>query len=442
MNSDNPKILILCNDFPPINSIGSDRPYSWFKYFYKFGIEPIVITKNWETNGNDRRPLIKNTHSHLKTEFGEIIKTKTSHTISSKFQEVFGNKFLLLRQIITFIEMTLGFYIRKFDRHRSIYYEARKYIEKNEIDLVITTGEPFILFLYGHKLHKEFGVKWISDYRDGWYLNHKFGIQMINRDIANQKPSIIERLKENIIEKFTRKWEFFIEKKVSKTSSTIVTVDPELAGRLQLLLKKKVDVIYNGFWNYYDVKAPRSNTFKVVFNHTGTLAPGQELELFLDSILELFLDNKINETNFEFNLIGLEYFPDRMKRLLNYKPILNRLVFTTPRLSKDEATQRNLNADYLVNFTDPNLSAIYAKTYDYIACRKPIIVIPGDRKLLDNLVSENNLGYILSSKEKIKDFILSPVKPKFPQYDNMQKFTRERQAENFTILIKKILNTS
>ena len=84
---------------------------------------------------------------------------------------------------------------------------------------------------------------------------------MINRDIANQKPSIIERLKENIIEKFTRKWEFFIEKKVSKTSSTIVTVDPELAGRLQLLLKKKVDVIYNGFWNYYDVKAPRSNTF-------------------------------------------------------------------------------------------------------------------------------------------------------------------------------------
>ena len=134
------------NLFPPINSIGSDRPYSWFKYFYKFGIEPIVITKNWETNGNDRRPLIKNTHSHLKTEFGEIIKTKTSHTISSKFQEVFGNKFLLLRQIITFIEMTLGFYIRKFDRHRSIYYEARKYIEKNEIDLVITQASHSFYF--------------------------------------------------------------------------------------------------------------------------------------------------------------------------------------------------------------------------------------------------------------------------------------------------------
>ena len=35
------KALILCNDFPPINSIGAERPYSWFLYFKENGIVDI-----------------------------------------------------------------------------------------------------------------------------------------------------------------------------------------------------------------------------------------------------------------------------------------------------------------------------------------------------------------------------------------------------------------
>ena len=41
-----PKVLILCNDFPPVNSIGAERPYSWYKYFHNSGYYPIIITKN------------------------------------------------------------------------------------------------------------------------------------------------------------------------------------------------------------------------------------------------------------------------------------------------------------------------------------------------------------------------------------------------------------
>ena len=41
------KVLVLCNDFTPLNSIGAQRPYSWFKYFKKYGAEITAITKNW-----------------------------------------------------------------------------------------------------------------------------------------------------------------------------------------------------------------------------------------------------------------------------------------------------------------------------------------------------------------------------------------------------------
>ena len=68
----------------------------------------------------------------------------------------------------------------------------------------------------------------------------------------------------------------------------------------------------------------------------------------------------------------------------------------------------NLKADYLINFTDENYTAIYAKTYNYIACGKPILVIPGDNGLLDNIVSKHSLGRILNTSKEIEDFIINP----------------------------------
>ena len=46
------KALILCSDFPPLNSIGAQRPYSWFKYFKANGIDTTVITKYWNETEN------------------------------------------------------------------------------------------------------------------------------------------------------------------------------------------------------------------------------------------------------------------------------------------------------------------------------------------------------------------------------------------------------
>jgi hypothetical protein len=47
------KILILAYDFPPYVSVGGLRPYNWYRYLKEFGIEPIVVTRQWSnTHGN------------------------------------------------------------------------------------------------------------------------------------------------------------------------------------------------------------------------------------------------------------------------------------------------------------------------------------------------------------------------------------------------------
>ena len=123
-----------------------------------------------------------------------------------------------------------------------------------------------------------------------------------------------------------------------------------------------------------------------------------------------------------------------MKRLIPYNTILNKVVFTTPRLPKERAVQMNLQADYLVNFTEPNYCAIYAKTYNYIACKKPILVLPGDGNILEDLIKENHLGFVLNSTEEIKKFILKPKKNNLG-FSNLNKFKRKNQCRNLTEII-------
>jgi hypothetical protein len=390
MNSDTKKILILCNDFPPINSIGAERPYSWHLYFREFGLDPVVITKNWTTNGNNPFNQVGKHSLVEKTNEGVIIRAKSYLTPSHYFYRLFGKRLSFFRKGLTFIEKILAFQFSFLDQHISIYNEARRYIKANKIDLIITTGEPFLLFKYGYLLKKEFNIKWIADYRDGWSLNH---VRSVKKDILNS---------------FIWRNEFKFEKKYTKTADLITTVDPDLARKIEHLTNNKVEVVYNGFWEYYENKIGSRKKAKLVFNHTGTLTIGQRLEFLLDTIVELKNENQITEKDFRLNLIGLEYFPDQMLRLQPYKKSIGEFIHTTPRLPKNEAVAMNLEADYLVNFTDENYSAIYAKTYDYIACQKPILVIPGDGNLLDEMITTKKIGYILNSKEELINFIKQP----------------------------------
>ena len=212
-----------------------------------------------------------------------------------------------------------------------------------------------------------------------------------------------------------------------------------MAQRLSDFLKKNTEVLYNGFWEYYAPQEKELNKKgKIVVNHTGTLTTGQQLEMLLDALLDLYRKKSINVDDFEFNLIGLEYFPEQMKRLRPYDEILNKIIFTTPRLEKKKAVEMNLKADYLVNFTDPNLSAIYAKTYDYIACQKPILVIPGDNGLLDELITKNNLGKVLNTKEDIIEVLMNRDVKYQPKKENTSFFTRENQCRILSDLLHRL----
>lgn len=414
------KALILCNDFPPINSIGAERPYSWFLYFKKKGIEPIIVTKNWISNGSNNYNYASKEFQKEENEKGIILKTPYYPTPSLIWRKIFNDKLSIIRKALALIEKIISFINLNFDSNRGIYLAAKKYIIENDVDIIITTGEPFILFRYGYLLKKKYNIKWIADYRDGWFLNH------------------VTSLNKSYIVKILRKYEFYFEKKYMKHVDLITTVDPEMSMRLHNLLNKKSDYIYNGFWKFEDKVIEFEDNSKLIMNHTGTLTSGQRVEFLLDCLEDLINNHKIKDNEIEINFIGIEYFPEQLKRITKNSRLHN-VIKTSPRISKVEATSKNLKADYLLSFTDENLSAIYAKTYNYMACKKEILVIPDDNKLLGNLIKENDLGHVFETKDQLKNFIEEKVKLKkigklntnISENKNLNFFKRSKQAEIF-----------
>ena len=169
------KILILAYDFPPYVSVGALRPKSWFKYFHKFGFEPIIVTRQWASKygdfrdyiapSNDKKVLIE---QHIQ---GTIIRAPYFPNWSNRLILNKGEKKWKLARKGYSAVIDYAQFIFPVGPKRQVYLAAKEYLKQHKIDFILATGEPFVLFHYANKLSKEFNTPWIADYRDPWTLN-------------------------------------------------------------------------------------------------------------------------------------------------------------------------------------------------------------------------------------------------------------------------------
>lgn len=430
------KVLIICNDFPPINSIGAERPYSWYKYFHKHNIDVTVVTKNWKTGIVNPNDVVGNISNETKVEndaHGKIVRTPHNGILPEKMILKYGiDRFAFVRRIFTFVYKLLSFHILYYDQHKHLYLTAKKMMQHESFDAIITTGEPNVLFRYGYLLKRKFpNIMWIADFRDGWFFDH---VSSLNKSILN---------------KVIRKHEYLLEKKYLSIVDIISSVDPILCGRMEQLHSKKTLCIYNGFWEYYSKENDSLTSNKLVLTHTGTLTPGQRVEFLLEAVEELLHEKRISTNDIEIRFIGIEYFTEQTNRIRRSSESFSAAVVTTPRIPKNEAIQHNLDADFLLSFTEEKNKAIYAKTYDYIACKKEILVLPDDESILGELVKEHQLGHVFQNKSELKNFIVQQVEEKkkgnlqsnaTKNYDNLSFFSRANQTKVFAEAIKKLID--
>lgn len=432
-------VLIICNDFPPLNSIGAQRPYSWFKYFADFGINVTVITKNRGEGSSKPEDIITDQNFKERveeqTDKGKVIGVPHKLLLPEKLINKYGmDRYTLLRRPLTLIYRFLSFLFPFFDKHSYLYTEANNYVKNNPVDIIVTTGEPFILFKYGHKLKRKFKhIKWVADYRDGWYFNH-----------------ITIRLT-GFLHKLTREYEYYFEKKYLKNSDLVVTVDPMLENRFKDLHQKPTAVVYNGFWEYFVPKSViRSSTNgenPLILTHLGTLTPGQRVEFLLTAVKKLIGQKRILPGDLIIRFVGLKYYEDREQRVLNYDKEVSKYIDSTLRVPRDEAMEMTYHSDFVLAFTEAKYTAIYAKNYEYLAAKRPVLVLPDDNGLLRDFVSNLEMGLIFNDVEKLCDFLEEKVEQKkrgelkSDHTVDIRKadfYSRENQTKVFANILKEL----
>lgn len=349
-------VLILAHDFPPYVSVGGLRPYSWMKYLPAYDIHPVIVTRNWNDEQTDPnsfiRPSTIQTVEQLNEEEYTLIKTP--------FRPNFAHRLLLkkgplhyriLRQFYSLMIELLQFFL-PVGTKRPIYCAAKNYLKTHKVDMIIATGEPFVLFHYAKKLSTEFDVPWIADYRDPWCqdvpIQHNLFLPTIYR---------------------------VIEKRTVKTARAITTVSEFLVSQLTDIHGPiKTKIITNGFdeENFeYLSSIDESQKLKIGFN--GTIFPWYPISSLLKTLNKLW---KVHAINFELNLTGISNQDEIASMIKNDFSSITEFVHFSPAIENKIFVREMSKNNILILFNSFELMG--TKIYDYLAMNRKILLLYTD----------------------------------------------------------------
>jgi len=439
------KVLILAYDFPPYVSVGGLRPYGWYKYLKEFGVEPIVVTRQWEnvhgnhldyiSEGSSDQPIVE------ESELGTIIRAPYHPNAANRLMLKHGvQKFRLLRKSITAFYEFMQFFFEVGPK-ASIYKTAKKYLKSNRVDVIIATGDPFVLFSYAAKLSEEFKVPWIADYRDPWSHN--------------------EQHRKNF---FQKKWYYYIEKKTVSSASYIRTVSQFIHAKIDTLIPNKpFSIAPNGFDTKAidKVKTIPQNSDNLIISFVGTIYNWNPIESFLkiaDKFVTLDPNAKIT-----FKFYGTN-IPDQLNQIVDVSyPNLKKHIVISPKIQNDVLLEKLAADNVMLLFN--YYSYMGTKIFDYLGIRRKMILCYADDKeakilkqkyysidesenssnqLQADLITETNSGFIV----KDSAHLLTVLEELYAEFQatgqiacdshGVEQYSRKIQVERLAELIKGI----
>ncbi|MCG3166878.1 MAG: hypothetical protein POELPBGB_02661 [Bacteroidia bacterium] len=361
------KVLILCYDFPPLPSIGAQRPFSFFRHLPKYKFHPVVITRKWKENITAHHQYFEGDEGKedvTETELSTLIKLPEKQSFKNKLISKYGiNNYILLRKAISFSEIFLKWIVPIADDKYYIYKRATEYLKEHKVDFILATGEPFILFKYAYSLSKKFNTPFILDYRDGWTTNHTVNPSTINL--------------------FRLKFESLFEKNYLNNallySSVSEGVINEIEQKYNVASSRKF-LLRNGAAtdDLKNISKRNTNTFNLVY--AGTLYDTSPVNELLSGI-EQFI-NKSKPKNFCIYFIGIRLKPcvhiGVIEKLKSEYPKNIEILDSLPPKQLAGYLQE-ASVLLLLLMKSQKKGIIGGKTYEYAATRNPILVVQEER---------------------------------------------------------------
>jgi len=417
------KVLIITYYWPPSGGGGVQRWLKMTKYLPEHGWESIILTPD-------------NPDFELKDE--SLLKDVASETIVLKlpiwepfglYRKLMGKKAVQKQGVVdTKNESLLGRWsrwirgnwfipdARLFWVRPAVNY-AEKYLRKNTVDVIITTGPPHSMHLIGMELKRRLGIKWIADFRDPWS----------DWDVLPQLNLTKKSWKRHIK----------LEHQVMHQADKVLTVTHNLAKQLEVTGKlEKVEVVTNGFdpADFLIDETTKPSKFKI--SHVGLLNEGRNPELLWEVLEEICVENNEFNEALEIVLAGTIDQPVR-DSINNFEKLKSKVLIPEYLAHKKVLTlyQESAILLLLVNNTSNSSWILPGKLFEYFSAKRPILAIGQLESEANEVLKECGYDSFLAYDDK--DGLKKRVKNLFVAYQNkdvvmdstaIQKYDRKKLA--------------
>lgn len=417
--------MILTYYWPPSGGSGVQRWMYFAKHLKSLGWEPIVITVD------------EKQASYPVLDFGLMQETKDIKVVRTDTKEplkiyaqllgVSSKKSIPQGQVNRegWFSKTAAFIRGNFfipdARKGWIPYaltEAKKYIRKEGIQKIITTGPPHSTHLVGLRLKALFGLQWWADFRDPWsdiFYNKDF-----YRTSWAKKKDI--------------RWE---QKVLQNADGILTTVGGSLVQKFKINAPdQKFYVLPNGYDEALMSSIPKTklNIFHVVY--TGLLTDNQDYIPVMKALNDI-----------------AEHRTIRLSLAGNISDhILENIRKTAPKMELDykgylthkEAIALMKSGDLLLNFIfrGADQDMISGKLLEYLASEVPVLSIGNPQSEAGKLLNLASFAQMIDAKDNHaqKSFIQEAIQQKGKDRNTMpdiQKWSRENIAVTLSNLLDK-----
>lgn len=402
------------------------------KYLKQIGHNPIVLTvdpkyASYNLIDNSLTDQVKDIKTH-KTYSFEILKLyslfKSGNRTKAIPQSYIPNQ-SFFDKIASFIRLNFFIPDSRIGWNYFAFRKAKKLIENNNINCVITTGPPHSTHLIGKKITEKFKLKWVVDLRDPWdeifYLKDKFRF------------------------KYAKKLNLKFEAQVFNSADSIITT---VGDRYQNIIKeklsssKKIHKIYNGYdKSFYDkIKEIKPTSFNIVF--TGVLSKNHNYQVF-NKVLS-HLKDEFNDLNMIFTFAGK--IDKEIKKLYSEKiHFIDRGY-----VIHEKAIEIIKSSHLLINFNYLNTEKtdmVSGKLIEYLASGSPIINFSNSAEESNSLLKNSTKSFNAESNDITK--VVNFIKKEYDDWSNgnyekdipknIESFSRKKLTNDLVELIKNLV---
>lgn len=416
------KVLIISYFFPPCNLTASQRPFSWYSFLHEMGYYPIVVTRKWEKEIKtyaDVNQLSSKGIEIEKQHWGEIHYVPYEGNKRDRLMEKHGmDKYRLLRKFLSFLELLGENLSLRFIPYRNMYGHAATLLKQEAITGAVISAGPFPQFMFGYLLKKNFGLKWIADYRDDWSTS----------EVENKTGKLGKLLK------ILNKW---AEKKWVGTAEAFTSISPYYVQKIERLVNNTGHVLQNGFTEMDVSTHTPSEEINLLYN--GTLYPTQPIEQLLEAVASLGEEKR---ASCRLQFPGLAIDEQQKNRVTASAKALGieSQVHITARIPKAEILQKQKDAFALLMVGHKGLKGIpSSKLYEYLSLGKPIILFEPDGDILEEIIARYDWGFIVN-KHFSFDEIITSISELYqqgasPNRAYIEQFSRKSQVKELANLM-------